>query len=334
VNLFNHNPRGQRSLEDPIGIFGNQLRALGHECVWRTANDQFLTADAGINIVVEGFTPSATQAIAEAHAKNSRFICLATEEPTIYGFNGGRDKEMVWRQKLFPAAAKYFEAIFHLVPGERVTRWYDQWAPAAYVELGHADTLVRRTVKKPDFDFGFFGSISRRRLKILRKLARYIGSEKAIRVVSDFPSQEARDEAMQSARVILQIRKYDEMGLVSSSRCNTALCNGRPVVAEPHDLSLSKPWDEIVWFSDSLDKFYSDALMVRTMWDGIYRSQFEKFKTKLSPQICVGEAIKKVNLDLTPPRLQMFFDGNKKTFPQAFAPRPENQIQTDTALVD
>lgn len=325
MNLFNHNPRGQRSLEDPIGIFGNQLRALGHECIWRTANDQFLTKDSGINIVVEGFTPSATQAIAQAHAQNSRFICLATEEPTIYGFNGGRDREMVWRQKLFPDAAKYFEAIYHLVPGERVTRWYSQWAPAAYVELGYADTLVRRTTKKPDFDFGFFGSISKRRLRILRQLARFIGSEKSIRVVSDFPTQEDRDEAMQSARVILQIRKYDEMGLVSSSRCNTALCNGRPVIAEPHE--LSKPWDEIIRFSDSLEKFYSDAFMMRTMWDGVYRTQFEKFKTRLSPQVCVGDALLKTQLDLTPPKLKMLLPPgsssgqNVSSFPRAYAPR-------------
>ncbi|MEK7749585.1 MAG: hypothetical protein AAB277_01250, partial [Planctomycetota bacterium] len=94
--------------------------------------------------------------------------------------------------------------------------------------------MLKRTVSGEFRYFGFFGSLSRRRLKILKTLARYIGSEKAIRVVSDFPTQDERDAAMRSARVILQIRKYDEMGLVSSSRCNTALCNGRPVIAEPH----------------------------------------------------------------------------------------------------
>ncbi len=302
--MFNHNDRGQRSLEDPIGIFGKQLMALGHQCVWRTGNSEFLLKDTGINIVIEGFTPAATAAIAQAHARGSRFICVATEEPTSLGFNGGRDPEMVWRQRLFPEAAKYFEAIFHLVPGDHITRWYNQWAPAAYIELGYAPSLIRYVTREPEFDFGFFGSLSRRRLKILKKLARYIGSEKAIRVVSDFPTQDERDAAMRSARVILQIRKYDEMGLVSSSRCNTALCNGRPVIAEPHE--HCKPWDEIVQFSQSLDSFYPEAFMMRTMWKSAHNSQFDKFRNKLTPEICIGEPMKKVGLDVTSKVKELF----------------------------
>jgi hypothetical protein len=303
-NLFNHNDLGQRSLEDPIGILGKQLMALGHQVAWRTQNDKFLNRDTGINVIVEGFTAVAAAHIANAHFNGARFLCIATEEPTPFGFNGGRDPEMVWRQRLFPEAAKYFEGIFHLVPGEYVTRWYNQWAPAAYVELGYAPGLIRHARRAPTFDFGFFGSISRRRLKILKSLARYIGSEKAIRVVSDFPSQEARDDTILSARVILQIRKYEEMGLVSSSRCNTALCCGRPIVAEPH--TLSKPWDEIVTFTKTLESFNAEAVMARTMWDSLYRTQFERFKNKLTPEICVGEPLKKINLDLTPPKRSMF----------------------------
>jgi hypothetical protein len=313
--MFNHNDRGQRSLEDPIGIFGNQLRALGHTCIWRTSNDEFIMKDAGINVLIEGFTDSATQAIAWAHKNGSRFICIATEEPTTTGFNHGRDREMVWRQKTFPEAAKYFDAIFHLVPGENVTRWYNQWAPAAYIELGYAPSLVRHVDKEPDFDFGFFGSISRRRLKILKQMARYIGSDKAIRVVSDFPSQEARDEAMRSARVILQIRKYEEMGLVSSSRCNTALCCGRPVIAEPH--ILSKPWDEIVTFSDTLESFFTQAVWMRTTWRNAHSKQFDRFREKLTPEYCIGEPMKKVKLDLTPTKERMIVHPTK-TFPSAF----------------
>src|SRR6185503_12323273 len=210
-NMLNHNPQGQRSLEDVIGIIGHQLRELGHTAVWDKKNDQFLARDTGINIIVKGFTH-------------------------------GVDPEMIMRQRMFPEAARYCEGIIHLVPGKRVTDWYGQFAPAAYTELGFARTLVRLSPQEPVYDFGFFGSVSRRRMGILNKLAKRSGRKDAVRYIGDFPDQETRDRQIREARVVVQLRKVDAMGLVSSSRCNTALCVGRPVIAEPHELSA--PWDQ------------------------------------------------------------------------------------------
>jgi hypothetical protein len=268
-----------------MGIIGNQLQALGHKVVWESSNEHWVTRDAGINLVVEGFTPFSTDAIRRGHECGARFICIATEEPTSTGFNHGRDPEMVRRQTEFSNTAKYFDGIFYLVPG--AGEWYKQLAPSAYVELGYAPTLVRPgDTVQPQFDFGFFGSLSRRRLRILKQLARYIGSEKAVRVEATFPDQIIRDKVMREARVIVQIRKHDEMGLVSSSRCNTALCLGRPVIAEPH--LLSKPWDEVVKFSVDLEAFFQDCLMARSVWRDLHYSQFAKFREKMSPDFCIG----------------------------------------------
>lgn len=294
-NMLNHNATGQRSLEDVIGIVGHQLNALGHKAVWNERNDKFLAADSGINVIVEGFTPAVIRSVAEGHAGGARFICLATEEPTEKGFNHGRDPEMVRRQEMFPEAMKFFEGIVHLVPGEAVTRWYSQFAPAAYVELGYAPTLVRRARDvEPEFDFGFFGSMSKRRMTILKKLAKRINSKKAVRIVADFASQAERDAAMRQAKVIVQIRKHDEMGLVSSSRCNTALHLGRPVVAEPH--LLSKPWDQVVPFASTLESFYDHAILVRSMWKGVHASQMDKFKALMTPEACVGEPLRRIGV--------------------------------------
>ena len=293
--IANHSLEGQRSLEDPMTIFAHQARALGHDCVWNPKNDQFLTDGAGINILVEGFTEDSIRVIAAAHDKGARFLCIATEEPTPTGFNHGRDKEMVLRQKNVPLISKYLEGIFHLVPGEAVGNWYRQFAPTAYVELGYAPNLMRMDNSEPEFDFGFFGSLTPRRLKILKRLARYIGTTKAVRIEGTFASQQERDRIMRQARVIVQVRKHEEMGLVSSSRCNTALCLGRPVIAEPH--LLSKPWDEVIRFSTSLDDFYKEALMMRTAWRGAWARQFEVFKTKLTPQFCVGRAFQEIGFD-------------------------------------
>lgn len=293
--LGNHNLMGQRSLEDVIGIFGHQLRALGHHAVWEEANDKFVLMPDGINVVVEGFTPAVVAVMAQGYRQGARFICLATEEPTPDGFNHGRDIEMVRRQQCFPTVAPLLEGILHLVPGEAVTQWYGQYAPTAYVELGYAPSLIRGMDNiEPVYDFGFFGSVSKRRMVILKRLAKRMNTPKAVRIVGDFATQQDRDRIMREARVIVQLRKHEEMGLVSSSRCNTALSIGRPVVAEPH--ALSKPWDEIVRFSDTLESFYDTAILVRSMWRGMHAAQLAALKAKLPPEVCVGEPLRKIGI--------------------------------------
>jgi hypothetical protein len=296
VNMYNHSELGQRSLEDVVGIAGHQLRALGHQIIWDQRNNKFLNSVAGegLNIVVEGFTPQATEILARAHAQGARFIILATEEPSPKGFNQGTQLEMVKRQEWFPEAAKFAEGIIALVPGKHVTDWYGQFCPTAWTELGYAPTLVRTHDFAPTYDFGFYGSLTTRRLRILKKLARRANREKAVRVIADFKDQVERDRIMREAKVIVQIRKFEAMGLVSSSRCNTALSLGRPVVAEPH--LLSKPWDEIVTFTETLDAFYNQCLITLSAWKGIHAAQMDKFKVKLSPENCVGRAFKEIGI--------------------------------------
>jgi hypothetical protein len=317
--LANHNEAGQRSLEDPIGIFGHQLRALGHEAIWDERNEQLYAKKDGINVLVEGFTPSLVPILADFYSKGARFICLATEEPTPTGFNWGRDAAMVSRQAVFPDAAKYFEGIFHLVPGQHVTDWFSKYAPTAYVELGYAPTLVRPTqynAPEPKFDYGFFGSLTTRRFTILKRLSK-LG---AVRMEGTFPTQDERDRIMQDCKVIVQIRKFTEMGLVSSTRCNTGLNLGRPVIGEPHE--LSKPWDEIVSFSKRcdacvrgdnnqrgrnficatcIDNFINLATLTRAMWKPIHARQFDIFKRILTPDFCVGRAFREIGMDISGP---------------------------------
>lgn len=296
VNLYNHSDIGQRSLEDVIGIMGHQLRALGHQCDWDPTNHGFLNTlkGEGLNIVVEGFTQPAIDIIRDAHGQGARFIILATEEPTEYGFNQGTQPEMVFRQNTFPGAAKYADGIICLVPGKHVTDWYGQFARTAWTELGYAPSLIRPDDFTPTYDFGFYGSLTKRRLSILRRLAKRANSPSAVRIVADFKTQVERDRAMREAKVVVQLRKFDKMGLVSSSRCNTALCLGRPVVAEPHD--LSKPWDEIVCFTQTMDQFYDVCLYMRSTWRNIHERQLERFKVALSPDNCVGRAFREIGV--------------------------------------
>lgn len=292
--MANHTLMGQRSLEDVIGIFGHQLRALGHEAIWDKSNSKLIFPDRGYNVLVEGFTPPIVELIASYHARGARFLCLATEEPTPKGFNWGTQPEMIRRQEWFPLIAPYLDGIFALVPGRHVTDWYGRHAPTAYVELGFAPSLVRPQYRRPTFDFGFYGSVSPRRLKILKKLARRADKPNAVRVVADFKTQRERDEAMQEAKVVVQLRKFDAMGLVSSSRCNTALCLGRPVVAEPHE--LSKPWDEIVYFAPEKKDFVNLCFEVLADWPRHHAMQFNEFARRLTPEFCVGRALAEIGL--------------------------------------
>lgn len=294
-----HTDIGQRSLEDVCGIMGNQLRALGHHAIVDPRNSAVETAvfvhgKDGINILVEGFTEQWIQVLAGAHAWGARFVILATEEPTPKGFNWGTQREMVRRQEIFPEAAKYADGILHLVPGDHVTAWYSQFAPSAPAELGYAPAMFRPGGPPPDWEFGFYGSVTPRRYKILKKLARMTMSDKAVKIMSTFETQTERDTEMRKAKVILQIRKFDAMGLVSSSRCNTSLMIGRPIVAEPHD--LVKPWNEVIDFAPTMEAFYASAMLTKSVWRGVWEKQLERFKAKMSPEFCVGEPLRRIGV--------------------------------------
>lgn len=292
--MFNHSALGQRSLEDIASIMGHQLQALGHVATWERGNHKLIGAEAGYNLIFEGFVDASVAEMARAHCEGARFVIVATEEPTPDGFNHGISAEMRLRQEKFGHAARLSSGILHLVPGAHVTSWYNQFAPARYAELGYAPTLVRANYAEPTFEFGFYGSVSLRRKRILRRLANATGREKAVRIMMDFRTQEERDKRMQEAKVIVQLRKFDAMGLVSSSRCNTALSIGRPVVAEPH--LLSKPWDEVVHFAKSEESFIAEAMAVKAAWRGVYAAQFAKFKEKFTPEISVGRPLREIGV--------------------------------------
>ncbi len=323
-NCFSHSRIGIRSLEDIIEIISAQLIALGHTSVWGKdiradvieRNNYFVGGDNGINIIVEGFTEQHVGIIKQKHEEGARFLILATEEPTDKGFNYGTQVEMIDRQRVFPMVAQYAEGIIHLVPGDHVTRWYGQFAPAAYTELGWSPKIMRqpnapivikengvqRVIPEPDYEFGFYGSLTPRRHKLLKKLARRVTrNPKAIVTMVDFGTRTNRDNEMRRAKVILQLRKFEEMGLVSSSRCNTALAIGRPVIAEPHDLAY--PWNEVIRFSKSEESFFDEALMMAAMWRGIYQHQVAKFKSTFPPEACIGRALEILGIGQEPQRL-------------------------------
>ena len=289
--LKNHNSLGVRSLEDPVMVLIHQLRALGH--VAELSKDQVATSRDAINVLVEGFTKETPGQLAFLRKRGARFLCIATEEPTDQGFNHGVTPHMVDRQAAFPEAAKHIEAVWALVPGAEA--WYGRYAPACHVELGYAPTLERRFDVLISHEFGFFGSVTERRFDILKRLgAMTKKTHNGVKVLAGFQEQVYRDREMSRAKVIVLLRAVEEMGLVSSSRINTALHIGRPVVAEPHQLSAN--WQDIIHFSRSLPRFYEDAMAMRRGWEHKHAKQMARFRDLLSPERCVGRALRETDL--------------------------------------
>ena len=291
---FNHCRQGQIIVEDITRILGGQLLTLGHEVAW--SNDGFVPGRDAMNVVLESFAddPRTIERMVAARFAGCRFLIVATEEPTAAGFNHGLEPAMIDRQNAFPAAAKLSDGILHLMPGDHVTRWYQQFAPAAYAEIGHAPDLVEDPdVVEPDCDFGFYGKITWRREQMLAQLEQLSGTS-IVRITSlDVPRRQ-RDATMRQARVIVQIRANDEWGMVSSTRCATALSFGRPVVAEPHP--FSKPWDGVVHFSATVESFYEDALQAAKNWRALHAQQLARFKERLSPEVCVGRPLREIGI--------------------------------------
>lgn len=290
---FNHCYHGRVIIEDITRTMACQLVALGHDMIM-TEEPDFIGGAGGYNVILESFAdnPDTIRRIGEAHSRGCRFIIVATEEPSSAGFNAGIDPAMVDRQNAFPEAARYADGILHLIPGADVNRWYSQFAPSAYAEIGYAPGFVDDVDDiVPDRDFGFYGKMTWRREQMLAELER-TGS--VLRITSlDIPRRE-RDRIMRSARVIVQIRANEEWGAISSTRCATALSFGRPVMAEPHP--IPGPWAGIVHFSDSVGAFYADARSALPRWRDEHAQQFARFKDQLSPERCIGEPLRNIGI--------------------------------------
>jgi len=296
-STFNHCLQGKIIVEDITVTMGSQIAALGHKVTW-TEDADFIPREEGWNVVLECFADDATivgipivETLAKAHAAGCRFLCVATEEPGEVGFNSALDPGMILRQNAFPAAAQYLDGILHLVPGDNVTRWYSNFAPSAYAELGFAPAMVEESREEPHIDFGFYGLMTWRRREIIDEIAKRSGKP-VLEMTSLLTPRAQRNDEMRRARVILQIRANLETQWVSSTRCASALHMGRPIVAEPHQ--IRGPWDEIVPFADTIEDFYVQAIATAANWRGAWRGQVDRFAAKLSPGTCVGRPLKEI----------------------------------------
>lgn len=279
---------GRLGMGDIISNIAEQMRALGHEVIWN--DDGFAIGDDVYVLIFESFFSVHIDALRQAHAEGAKIIIIATEKPGELGFNSGLTEELIVRQKNFAEATKYACAIWVTIP--EWIPWYCKFRlPTAEVALGYAPGLVRSPeVGEIDHDFGFFGSMTPRRIKVLERLAREkVGDRRALVRYVQFESAEARDMQMARCKVIVQISHHEKMQILSGSRCCTALHIGRPVFAEHH--AECGPWKDIIEFAHP-DVFAQKAIQMLPRWREAFAEQFAKFKEIMPPEKCVGRTIK------------------------------------------
>ena len=276
-------------MQDILSNIARQLEALGHECYW--ADEGFAGGDDTYVLLTEGFFGNHLEVMRDACARGIKFIILATEAPGQTGFNAGLTDELIARQRTFPQAASYAHAIWCTIKDS--VPWYSRFGrPAAHLELGYAPASVRHPENPAglDHDYGFFGSMTPRRYKMLHQFARskVDGHRARVRYTS-FETVHNRDAQMVRCRVILQIRPHEKMAMLSSSRCATALHIGRPVIAE-HHVEVGA-WKDIIEFAHP-DVFTIKAAKMHARWEAAHAEQFERFRALLPPEKCVGETIR------------------------------------------
>ncbi len=263
-----------QELHDILTIVGNQLYALGHRARYAGPDAPFIPADAGYNVVLDGITDAVGEKIPAANGMGARFLYLVTDRPPAFS----------------PALVRCFDAALSMDAdvGARWTR------PVARLELGYAPTLMKLSAAVPTIDVGFFGPVSKRQSKILKKMHQRINV-----LVEDDHTK--RETGIYKVKVVLQLREIDdELKPVSASDCNAALCLGRPVLADAH---LRKwPWGNIVNITSSMDDFYNECkLMINGRWRDDYTKQFTKF-AKLTPEVCIGEPLRKIGINAMAPK--------------------------------
>lgn len=279
--LGNHSEIGRKSLEDVIHALGAQILDLGHTA---DRSDTTVRPDA-INVICEGFTEAETERVMTLRRHGCRVVLVCTESIAGDSLNNFQSEDYQGRYHQLMKVAPNVDAIWCLVPGTAAALRSHN-ANARDVELGYSPRRLRKLRTKPQYDFGFFGSVTGYRRRTLQEFGRRGHS---VYVMRNFAPPDERDRAIANCKVVLHVKATKSWKIVSSSRCSTALHIGRPVVAQP--IASDSIWKEIVRFSMTQDAFYDDAARVMRNWETHWGRQIARYKDLLSADKCLGAAV-------------------------------------------
>lgn len=276
---------------DQLDDLRDQFEALGHEFV---VNRGIFLPPPWFNVFCEGVSevtnnPRLVQSLAEA---GYQMIVLVTEEPTLVSSEG-----LVWnyrtsddwmgRADCFVEGAPYMTAAWCYAPdtAKIIKRFVSRaadidmvWGKRFRPVPPPRASAVSRVKLKPRYDFCFFGSLTRRRERIINE---FIRCGHSVDIIPHATSLADRDRRVPNSRVVLDLKQYAWWDLASSVRYVTSIGYGRPVVAEARSAKAQGDWAPIVRFAKE-GEFYGCAVEALGEWESLHARQLAALKRKPS----------------------------------------------------
>lgn len=284
---INHHPDGADTLIDVRNAIAGQIADLGHSQSYGDATLETLPA---INIIIEGFGPRTVAWMAARHKDNCRFVTVCTERMGKESLDDAPHPDMKTRQQNLPVAAALSEAVWCLVPGTAAhLRSYCK--DTRDIELGYSRTreAYLHSDVVPVHSACFYGGMLDRRRVVLETLI--AGGIDICMPPKEYGRISDRNAALALSKIALGINPVPGWKIVSSSRAQSALHVGRPMLMEEVDDAASpSPWREVIRFCRLRD-MYGQALDMIEHWEAERDRQLGAFREKFSAQRILAPAI-------------------------------------------
>ena len=262
---------------DQVDDMRDQIEVLGHE--FTVSRGEWIEPPS-FNLFCEGVSDASADRVAALGQAGYQLIVLVTEKPTLVTHEGliwnYHTGSVAWndRAEIFVATAPNFISAWCYAP--RAAAKVRRFIPNA-VDIDVAwgkRFLVAKPHEKPRYDFGFFGGLTPRRERVLNHIAKRGHS---VDVIPHSTPLAVRDSRVANSKVVIEPKQYHWWDLASPIRYMTALCHGRPVVAEARSREAQGRWAKVVSFAPE-HAFYETAAAALGHWQELHRRQTAAFK--------------------------------------------------------
>lgn len=223
-----------------------------------------------------------------------QLIVVLTEEPTLVSTEG-----LVWNYNTIEGWVRRAEDFVRTAP-HLIAAWcyvvgsaarISKWVRAADIDAAYGPRFSRSLLRNEDpvNDFCFFGRLTERRARIIEELR--CGGH-SVDVIPHNSTLVQRDARIPMAKVVLDIKQEHWWQVASGMRYVTALCRGRPVIAEGRDHPSAETWNRVVHFVGPDKGFIVAARAMLQDWKTVWETQEKALR--ISHPSHIPAAIKKL----------------------------------------
>lgn len=268
----NHLPLGRLTLSDMFDWLNAGLKELGHEVTFH----EYKLAPSAINILWEYSFPGLSDAL---YKSGCVYGLIGTEIPDGAGFNQRREPEWQIRWGSFQEVGANAAFIWSMV--EDVLPFYSAFAPASFVELGFSKYLIPwRPIKRPRYDFVFFGLKTPYRIEIISKLEKYARIIWPERLV--LPNE--INHLIFSAKIGLLLKQSEEWAIPSPTRLARFIMARRGIAAERTNVITRQ--SEFIPIQPKGESFVEYALgQLHAPWKKQANESFKRFRDEMPMRV-------------------------------------------------